>query len=75
VYQQQQLLSQNPQPQQQKHRDRQSGSSGGGTSGNGSGVNIPAGMFLSKVKDRIVEKIFQTSTEGPQLAAVVQERR
>lgn len=32
-------------------------------------------LLFTKVKDRIVEKMFQTATEGPQLAAIVQERR
>lgn len=32
-------------------------------------------VLFTKVKDRIVEKIFQTATEGPHLAAIVQERR
>lgn len=32
-------------------------------------------VLFTKVKDRIVEKMFQTATEGPQLAAIVQERR
>lgn len=31
--------------------------------------------LLAKVKERIVDTFFQTSSEGPQLAAIVQERR
>lgn len=31
--------------------------------------------LLAKVKDRIVDTFFQTSSEGPHLAAIVQERR
>ncbi|KAK2147985.1 hypothetical protein LSH36_523g00031 [Paralvinella palmiformis] len=32
-------------------------------------------MLLNKVKDRIREKVFQTSTEWPYAAAIIQERR
>jgi len=57
---------------QQRERDVNTNSSPMPSEGR---AHILAGVFLSKVKDRIVEKIFQTSTEGPQLAAVIQERR
>ena len=58
-------------------------STGGDTVKNGSGgrskrlgrtPSTPS-MLLNRVKDRIREKVFQTSTEWPYAAAIIQERR
>ena len=58
--QQQQQLQQQGQLQQPQNLERSPSSSSN---------------LFTKVKDRIVETMFQTSTEGPHWAAIVQERR